>query len=349
MGEDKAKSRPAMVIGCTAFWGAVMVGFGTFVSFHIAKPEIGRGEASEGWPSVAGRVVHSDVARERRSDGTRYWPDVRYEYEVDGRRYTSRQLTAWERRFSIKEAGAARRWADRYPEGSEVTVYYDPDDPHDGILEPGASRRDWAAFYVGVGLIVLGVLITTVVIAKYALGHALPAKRELGPVGTFIFGAVLALVGYLLAFHGAKVGMGRGEPSKDWPTTVGTVTHSGVKSVRPGAARGGTKYRPDVEYEYSVGGETYIGNRLNFSGAAGGRGPANEKADAYPEGSRVIVHYNPNSPSDSVLEPGATGSSVALLCIGLGMMLLGAWFALRDPARRLVSKWTAARGRPAGG
>jgi hypothetical protein len=349
MGKDKQKSRPAMVIGCAVFWGAVMVGFGTFVAFHIIRPDIQRGQAAESWPTAAGRVVHSDVARQRKPRGTRYWPDVRYEYTVDGRAYKGRQLTAWEKRFSIEEPGEARRWAARYPQGAEVTVYYDPDDPHDGVLEPGAARRAWAGFYVGVGLIVAGVLIPAVAIGKYALGHALPAERQAGPVGTFIFGAVIAVVGYLLAFHGTNVGMGRGEASEDRPTTTGTVTHSGVKSTRSSRSQGGTKYRPEVEYEYTVDGETYIGNRLSFSSATGGRGSAQEKADAYPEGSRVTVHYDPQRTSDSVLEPGATGSTVALLCIGLGMMLLGAFYALWVPGKRLLRKWARPRAGPAGG
>jgi len=97
--------------------------------------------ASASWPTVTGAVLASRVER----DSTRirgggynrhYVADVRYGYDVAGRRHESGTFV-----FGVPHAfpdsSAARAEVEAYPPGRQVTVFYDPRDPATSCLTPG--------------------------------------------------------------------------------------------------------------------------------------------------------------------------------------------------------------------
>ncbi len=126
-----------------------------------------RGERSAKWRTTQGRIVASDV----RSEGyavtgeveggateMQIWrPRVRYEYEVDRRVYVGSRVSfgGWRPTW-----GGAEEVADSYPAGSTCTVYYDPDDPGNSVLEPGAANASVLELFLGLGLFVAGTLVS---------------------------------------------------------------------------------------------------------------------------------------------------------------------------------------------
>ena len=93
-----------------------------------------------------------------------------------------------------------------------------------------------------------------------------------------------------------------------WPVVEGEITSSKVKQI-PGVRRfgyGGPSYEPSVAYSYRVLGTTYSGTRLRFGGEPTDYYQDNTyaKLAQYPVGTTVRVHYQPDDPSRSVLEPG---------------------------------------------
>jgi hypothetical protein len=54
-------------------------------------------------------------------------------------------------------------------------------------------------------------------------------------------------------------------------------------------------------YSYQAGGRSYEGNRIAPGPEVGGTGAPKRSAE-YKKGSQVTVFYNPNDPSDAVLE-----------------------------------------------
>ena len=134
--------------------GAVLIlaGLG-LVAFMRRRHALVR--ASQAWPAVPGTVLESAVRRYGRSVETRwrYYPAVRYRYEVEGRAYTGRRLYFDEMAWASRSSAA--RLAHKYPPGATVTVRYDPDDPARALLEPGLSG---AGNYgvVGCALVVVG-------------------------------------------------------------------------------------------------------------------------------------------------------------------------------------------------
>ena len=84
-----------------------------------------------------------------------------------------------------------------------------------------------------------------------------------------------------------------------WPSTMGTVNASYLES-RSSSEGGSTNY-PVVQYSYHVGGQTYQNSKLAPGPEVGGTG-AGKVVARYPAGAQVMVFYNPENPSEAVLE-----------------------------------------------
>lgn len=108
-----------------------------------------RAQKSNSWPYVMGEVVYSDVERRSDEDGTTYSAEVEYEFTVADRLLSGNLVKFGE--TSSSNSSHARRIVNRYPVGSEVRVFYDPNDPYLSVLEPGVHASTY--FMPGFGLI----------------------------------------------------------------------------------------------------------------------------------------------------------------------------------------------------
>ncbi|PAP75689.1 DUF3592 domain-containing protein [Rubrivirga marina] len=134
------------------------------------------GDASTAWVEVKGEVVESGVDTRRSVHASdlrdpygpptyEHRPVVRYTYAVDGRTYTADRVHFGEKNAADGDRGRdrAQAEADRYPTGTPVTVYVDPADPTDAVLEPGRQSTPWMigvggiAFLGGIALVGLGI------------------------------------------------------------------------------------------------------------------------------------------------------------------------------------------------
>ena len=84
-----------------------------------------------------------------------------------------------------------------------------------------------------------------------------------------------------------------------WPSTMGTVMMSRIEQ-RSSSEGGYTDY-PVVQYSYQIGGQAYQGYKLAPGPEVGGTG-AGKVVARYPAGAQVMVFYNPQNPSEAVLE-----------------------------------------------
>ncbi len=98
--------------------------------------------AAQRWPTVNGIVRRSEVSEsfERRANATRYTPVVEYEYQVSGTGYSGSVLRIIG--TTGRETEALAQTSAR-PVGSEVTVYYDPEEPGRSCLVPGVRWFVW--------------------------------------------------------------------------------------------------------------------------------------------------------------------------------------------------------------
>jgi len=117
-----------------------------------------------------------------------------------------------------------------------------------------------------------------------------------------------------------------------WPSTMGTVVMSTIEQ-RSSSEGGYTNY-PVVQYSYQVGGQAYQSMKLAPGPEVGGTG-AGRVVARYPAGAQVMVFYNPQNPSDAVLERKAPAQWIMwLILIIFDCMLCGVvpviWWAMQQ-------------------
>ena len=116
-----------------------------------------------------------------------------------------------------------------------------------------------------------------------------------------------------------------------WPSTMGNVMMSTIEQ-RSSSEGGYTDY-PVVQYSYQVNGQTYQSYKLAPGPEMGGTG-ARKVVARYPSGAQVVVFYNPQNPSEAVLERKAPAQWLMWLLLGIfdctlcGMIPI-LWFSMR--------------------
>ena len=138
---------------CGAVFILGFIGAGIFLIYRSVQSRK-KAQASQGWPSTAGLINESRVAHSTHTDtdgdsSDSYTPYIEYTYQVGGQTYTGRDLTFGFTQGYGNEAKAQSVLA-KYPPGAQVSVYYDPTDPRQAVLERQAGGY-------GVGL-VLGIV-----------------------------------------------------------------------------------------------------------------------------------------------------------------------------------------------
>lgn len=87
--------------------------------------------------------------------------------------------------------------------------------------------------------------------------------------------------------------------TKKWPTTMGVVVSS--KAVRSCSK----SYSAEILYQYKVKNISYVGNRLTLGFVdCGSQSDAQAIANQYPVNLAVMVHFNPELPSEAVILAG---------------------------------------------
>ena len=138
----------------------------------------------------------------------------------------------------------------------------------------------------------------------------------------FILNVIFLAVIYFMRKKMAEV--------SQWPSVMGVVQMSTVE--RRSSEDGYTDY-PVVQYSYLVNGQPYQNSKLAPGPEVGGSG-ARKVVAKYPAGAQVMVFYNPQNPSDAVLERKAPALWVMwLLLIIFDCSLCGAipiiWWSMR--------------------
>jgi hypothetical protein len=106
---------------------------------------------SKSWPTTEGVVTKSAVLHSAEKDTLNF----SYTYSVEQRRFTSSRVNnALINRFGGLDPQQA---ASTYSVGRKVIVYYDPENPGDALLEPGASSQTIWGIVFGVVAFLLGI------------------------------------------------------------------------------------------------------------------------------------------------------------------------------------------------
>ena len=141
---------------------------------------LARNRSSFKWPTTQGKVVSSMVKTIGFGDDVRQRAEIIYEYEVGEKKlqsgrvslsddYSDAQLTDAQIQDKVK----------KYPIGEEVTVYFDPADPRESLLEPKQNTTMYLLMAV-CGLVIAGALWYSIA----TNGRPTPSREQLtNPLG----------------------------------------------------------------------------------------------------------------------------------------------------------------------
>lgn len=301
----------------------VLAAFPALIVFAAIYKYIEVSEAAR-WPSAPGRVVVSKSETRPVKTGPnstdtepRNFAKIVYEYTVAGRKHRHDRVSIGENlgNFEVAETIA------RYPVGTAVTVYYKPTEPSKAVIERDVPPGMWK----GVTYLVLGMV---AVIVGFTVGF--------GKIGDFMvsvvrdpaeapfvtacvcFAILAALVIYAIQRHVGRM--------TQWPTARGRIEFNGVRQFEKlddDGRRWRTWHRVDVQYSYDVNGVSYTGDRTGTTGRASTTTPwVLGRGAPYAVGDAVDIHYNPESPTESILNP-RTGPLLLLWIIPIGVLALG--------------------------
>lgn len=105
------------------------------------------------WPTVQGKIISSDSVRGC-GKGSSYYPQVHYQYVVDGKAYASQRIA-----FGNAGCGSnssAQAIASRYVVNDVVLVHYNNDAQNESVLIVGGVLEDtWGGIVLMVVMLIL--------------------------------------------------------------------------------------------------------------------------------------------------------------------------------------------------
>jgi hypothetical protein len=251
--------------------------------------------------------------------------DIRYAYVVGGREY---QGDRW--RFSFFMNRRQMRSIEvtatqaAYPVGTHLRVAVDPSDPHLSVLEPGPRYDDllWS-----VGGLVIGVTGLSSGRKERRSGGADSAQTPLGSDaglasprsrtarGLAAIGAVVLATALCWIYQRVI--------SESWPTVEGRVLYSST-----GGADSVGNHQTEIRYEYFIAGQRQLG----AASLLARHGEAVALSQSHHVGQSVKVHYDPNDPARSEIDPKLSWRDAILPLIALVI------FAFAGLAQRVASR-----------
>jgi hypothetical protein len=123
--------------GCLSFFFLIFLLAGAVASYFALWRPLSKLVASRTWRETECEVLSSRVAEVSGSDGPTYRVDIRYSWTAGGSTHAGNRYDFMGGSSSGTEG--KQRIVDRYPPGSRVTCWVDPEDPGEAVLSRGLS------------------------------------------------------------------------------------------------------------------------------------------------------------------------------------------------------------------
>jgi len=130
----------------------LIFGVGIFI-IHTIRKGARQLDASQGWSATTGRITEAYVHRNL-GVGYKHLVHVSYEYQLLGQSYAGAKVA-----FGVAKSYQFRSQAENalacYPLDSQVTVYYDPANPAEAVLERKVGDTSKTPFVKSLGVIAI--------------------------------------------------------------------------------------------------------------------------------------------------------------------------------------------------
>lgn len=147
----------------------VALGFLLFCIYMLRHALINHrsAKASNDWPSVTGALTELQLWGKRRINGEMVDSEnlsVQYQYELNGKKFAGRRVA-----FYTLHYPETVDFAKCYPQGSRVSVFYNPQNPAESVIVPGLhpQKPNSEIWLAGVGVVVLVVTVIGVFIGEF--------------------------------------------------------------------------------------------------------------------------------------------------------------------------------------
>ena len=155
-----SEKRNANPTGCLVIFGLIflLAGLGSFYA-AVLRP-ISQVNAAKSWTPITATITSSQIASSSDSDGTTYRVAIEYSFPFNGRAYFGNQYSfapGSSSNYSSKQAIVAG-----LPVGAQTTIYANPANPHESVINRGATSDLWLGMFTlifvvaGLGIILLG-------------------------------------------------------------------------------------------------------------------------------------------------------------------------------------------------
>lgn len=283
------------------------------------------------WPSVMGRIVSSAPGFALTRVDNREMPrneriaNISYAFEVAGRTYQGKRVTLAEKTAESEVADLLAR----YPVGKIVTVFYDPADPSNAVLDREMPKGVLAGCLTLIGVAVVAV--TAVIYLANAGPDLITSVFPNAIVPLVVIFGIGSLIMGLVAWGVLKGALA----ARRWPKVTGTVLLSRVQDFQMARDRSSkstisyrrtrTAHMPVIEYGYQVAGKAFTSRSVQLDTEVGGSRDFAEKfAARYPVGKVVQVRHDPNDPSRAALEI-RFGIGLFLVALFVLLLALAVW------------------------
>jgi len=151
-----------------------------------------------------------------------------------------------------------------------------------------------------------------------------PLQLKVGGIALILVGALAAVI--------SGISLLQGRQAQSWPAVDARVLRSEIEvskkvgGIRRGQAVHSDYFTPVIRYEYVVNGKTYMGSRISFdeSDTSGhDRRDAEKCVRKYPVGASIRIHYAPDQPQQSIIDPTPNNGFLAILFILGKLALIG--------------------------
>ena len=252
------------------------------------------------WPAVPCTVLESGITD--KGGNSPYAVHVHYQYEFQGRSYSSQQLSTQTKSFS--DYSKAQRLADRFRSDTKAVCYVNAARPTDAILQ---RTPLWSALFIVIPLVFafVGIGGLYMVWRKTTVSPramAAPAKTLRGHKFPLFFWLAFLVIGSIVFFFIIVLPLIKTIQARDWKAVPCTIISSRVQHH---SSDDGTTYSVDILYAYEIDGREYKANRYTFlGGSSSGRKGKQKVVNQHPPGAKKICYVNPRDPTDAVLNRG---------------------------------------------
>ncbi len=118
--------------------------------------EISAGFSRQNWPSTNAEIVETNITGE-----SAYSPEITCQYKIDGKEYvlkTDMKTPGFGRKKSRQQT--SRIIIREYSVGSEVTVFYNPNDPQESFIRTGPYWNNYLILATGMIFLCLGIIVS---------------------------------------------------------------------------------------------------------------------------------------------------------------------------------------------